>query len=225
MLDWQVNWQPLDRDWFSPVIDWVEPESGMEDWENGSSPGRMSCPNTGPIASIALNPKEVPMALLQQWHRQRPWLMAGVAAVGASLGAAMPWNWAASGVISTNENNPWEHPLRQRILQVLDAQPGLAYRELQRELGAANGTLRHHLDVLISNRSITVIPVNGRSCHYAGAPQQIEVLREMNVGNSESAARMMPVGLSGAQRIVVARLMKKPQPKSQAELESRIGTL
>ena len=60
---------------------------------------------------------------------------------GASLGAAMPWNWAASGVISTNENNPWEHPLRQRILQVLDAQPGLAYRELQRELGAANGTL------------------------------------------------------------------------------------
>ena len=64
------------------------------------------------------------MALLQQWHRQRPWLMAGVAAVGASLGAAMPWNWAASGVISTNENNPWEHPLRQRILQVLDAQPG-----------------------------------------------------------------------------------------------------
>ena len=45
------------------------------------------------------------MALLQQWHRQRPWLMAGVAAVGASLGAAMPWNWAASGAISTNENN------------------------------------------------------------------------------------------------------------------------
>ena len=78
------------------------------------------------------------MALLQQWHRQRPWLMAGVAAVGASLGAVMPWNWTASGVIQTRENNPWEHPLRQRILQVLDAQPGLAYRELQRELGAAN---------------------------------------------------------------------------------------
>ena len=115
------------------------------------------------------------MALLQQWHRQRPWLMAGVAAVGASLGAVMPWNWSASGVISTQTSNPWEHPLRQRILQVLEAQPGLAYRELQRELGAANGTLRHHLDVLISNRSITVVPVNGRSCHYAGAPQQIEI--------------------------------------------------
>ena len=66
------------------------------------------------------------MALLQQWHRQRPWLMAGVAAVGASLGAAMPWNWAASGVISSRETNPWEHPLRQRILQVLETQPGLA---------------------------------------------------------------------------------------------------
>jgi len=163
------------------------------------------------------------MALLQQWHRQRPWLMAGVAALGASMGAVMPWNWSASGVISTQVENPWEHPLRKRILQVLESQPGLAYRELQRELGAANGTLRHHLDVLISNRSITVVPVNGRSCHYAGAPQQIEILQEMNVGDSERAARMMPVGLSGAQRLVVARLAKKPRPKSQAELSRELG--
>jgi predicted transcriptional regulator len=163
------------------------------------------------------------MALLQQWHRQRPWLIAGVAALGAGLGAVMPWNWTASGVISTHSENSWEHPLRQRILQVLDTQPGLAYRELQRELGAANGTLRHHLDVLISNRSITVVPVNGRSCHYAGAPQQIEILLEMNVGDQERAARMMPVGLSGAQRIVVARLMKTPQPTSQAAMSRELG--
>lgn len=164
------------------------------------------------------------MALLQQWHRQRPWLMAGVAAMGAGIGAVMPWNWGAAGVISSQaEGNPWEHPLRRRILQVLESKPGLAYRELQRELGAANGTLRHHLDVLISNRSITVIPVNGRSCHYAGAPQQIEILREMNVGNAEHAARMMPVGLSAAQRLVVARLTKSPQLRSQAELSRELG--
>jgi predicted transcriptional regulator len=163
------------------------------------------------------------MALLQQWHRQRPWLMAGVAALGASIGAVMPWNWGTSGVISTKVENPWEHPLRRRIIQVLERQPGLAYRELQRELGAANGTLRHHLDVLISNRSITVVPVNGRSCHYAGAPQQIEILREMNVGDAEKAARMMPVGLSGAQRMVVARLVKSPPPRSQAELSRELG--
>jgi len=150
--------------------------------------------------------------------------MAGVAALGAGIGAVMPWNWSATGVISSQaESNPWEHPLRKRILQVLETKPGLAYRELQRELGAANGTLRHHLDVLISNRSITVIPVNGRSCHYAGAPQQIEILQEMNVGNAERAARMMPVGLSGAQRLVVARLTKSPQLRSQAELSRELG--
>ena len=45
----------------------------------------------------------------------------------------------------------------------------------------------------------------------------------MNVGDQQSAARMMPVGLSGAQRIVVARLMKTPQPKSQAELSRELG--
>ena len=53
--------------------------------------------------------------------------------------------------------------------------------------------------------------------------QQIEILKEMNVGDSERAARMMPVGLSGAQRIVVARLMKTPLPKSQAELSRELG--
>ncbi len=170
------------------------------------------------------------MALLQQWHRQRPWLTAGLAAVtGGFLGAgnailgSMPWNWGAAGVISTNAEHHWEHPLRKRILQVLEQKPGLAYRELQRELGAANGTLRHHLDVLISTRSITVIPVNGRSCHYAGAPQQLEIFRDMNVGDAEQAAQMMPVGLSGAQRLVVARMTRDPLPKSQAELARDLG--
>ena len=167
------------------------------------------------------------MALLQQWHRQRPWLAAGVAAVtGGLLGigsAAMPWNWSAAGVISTGADNQWEHPLRRRILQVLERKPGLAYRELQRELAAANGTLRHHLDVLITNRSITVVPVNGRSCHYAGAPQQLEVLRDVQVGDAERAARMMPVGLSGAQKIIVARLCREPLPQSQAALSRELG--
>ena len=50
---------------------------------------------------------------------------------------------------------------------------GLAYRELQRELGAANGTLRHHLDVLISSRSVTVI-------------QSMDVLAIMRVHLSKS---------------------------------------
>lgn len=166
------------------------------------------------------------MALLQQWHRQRPWLAAGVAAVTGGLlgiGSAMPWNWSAAGVISSGADNAWEHPLRRRIIQVLERKPGLAYRELQRELAAANGTLRHHLDVLITNRSITVVPVNGRSCHYAGAPQQVEILRDVEVGDAQRAARMMPVGLSGAQKLVVARLCREPAPQSQAALSRELG--
>jgi len=34
---------------------------------------------------------------------------------------------------------------------------------------------------------------------------------------------MMPVGLSGAQRMVVARLVKSPPPRSQAELSRELG--
>ena len=41
-----------------------------------------------------------------------------------------------------------DHPLRVAVVRTLTHHPGLCYRELQTELNAANGTLRHHLDVL-----------------------------------------------------------------------------
>ena len=91
------------------------------------------------------------MALLQQWMRQRPWLSAGLTGiVGGVVGiasAAMPWAWGAKGTISTHVL-AYEHPMRRRILVTLEDSPGLCYRELQKALNAANGTLRHHLDVL-----------------------------------------------------------------------------
>ena len=113
------------------------------------------------------------MPLIAQWVRQRPWLAAsiagaagGIAGIAGGIAAAAS---AASGValggISTRRRNS-EHPLRRRILLTLDKHPGLCYRELQSTLATANGTLRHHLDVLQTRRSITVMPVNGRTCYY-----------------------------------------------------------
>ena len=49
------------------------------------------------------------------------------------------------GIIKGVVNNDWSHPLGDRILTQLTNSPGLHYRELQRRLGAANGTLRHRL--------------------------------------------------------------------------------
>lgn len=164
------------------------------------------------------------MALLKQWITQRPWLAAGIAGatggilgIGSSLSSLM---FTRGGVKSRVRE--FEHPLRKRIMKTLEKKPGLCYRELQSHLSAANGTLRHHLDVLSSRKAITIISVNGRTCYFAGAPSQIEALRGMNVGESE-AARKMPIGLSLVQRTIIDDIQVNGIPRSQASLARRIG--
>ncbi|MBA4694539.1 MAG: hypothetical protein DWC06_00200 [Candidatus Poseidoniales archaeon] len=164
------------------------------------------------------------MALLRQWISQRPWLAAGLAgATGGLLGIGSSISslaFARGGVKARISD--YEHPLRQRILRTLDKSPGLCYRELQATLSAANGTLRHHLDVLSSRKAITIISVNGRTCYFAGAPSQVEVLRGMSVGEHE-AARKMPIGLSLVQRTIIDDIRINGIPRSQASLARRIG--
>ena len=95
------------------------------------------------------------MPLLAQWTRQRPWLAAGLTGaasgvVGLAGGLATVANAVgamAFGGISTRATTH-EHPLRRRILSTLEARPSLCCRELQTVMNTANGTARHHLDVL-----------------------------------------------------------------------------
>ena len=169
------------------------------------------------------------MALLAQWVRQRPWLAAGIAsAAGGIAGVAGTMAAAASavgalawqGVSSKSRNN--DHPLRRRVLTTLEKHPGLCYRELQTTLNAANGTLRHHLDVLQSRRSVTIMHVNGRTCYFAGAPSQIEVLKGISI-SEQRAARSLPIGLSLVQRLIIEDIVKEGIPRSQSDLARRIG--
>ena len=168
------------------------------------------------------------MALLRQWISQRPWLTAGIAgATGgiAGIASGMVAGLGAIGLSRGVVNSKvidTEHPFRRRILNTLEKTPGLCYRELQSNLSSANGTLRHHLDVLQSRRSITIISVNGRTCYFAGAPTQIEALRGLDVNQNE-AARRMPIGLSLVQRTIVDDIKIHGIPRSQASLARRIG--
>ena len=154
------------------------------------------------------------MALIEQWRSTRPWFVDGLAALAGGalgLGALFPFIAPASqGTLAAPRDHAWEHPLRKRILNTLERSPGIHYRELQRQLDAANGTLRHHLDVLINERTVTIMPVNGRTCYYAGAPAQVEILAGSGVTDQSQAAAMLPVGLSTVQRNIVTRLSKTP---------------
>lgn len=169
------------------------------------------------------------MPLLAQWVRQRPWLSASIAGAASGIvglaggvaAAATAVGALATGSVSTKARS-FEHPLRVRILSTLEQHPGLCYRELQSTLNAANGTLRHHLDVLRSNRSVTVLPVNGRTCYFAGAPSQVEILRGISV-SEERAASALPIGLSLVQRLIIEDIKVEGIPRSQAALARRIG--
>ena len=166
------------------------------------------------------------MALLQQWIRQRPWLSAGLlGVVGGVAGFAnqmMPWSWTSTGTLS-HPRSQIDHPMRNQILTTLEEKPGLCYRELQKELDAANGTLRHHLDVLQSQFLITVVHVNGRSCYFAGSPTKVEIIQGVTL-DDEEAARLMPVGLSLVQRMIVEELkLGEVPPRSQSALARTLG--
>ena len=166
------------------------------------------------------------MAIVRQLRESYPWIADSLTAFVAGttgLAALIPLAPLARGTLSAPRENAWEHPLRGSILRTLERSPGIHFRELQRQLDAANGTLRHHLRVLISERSVTVVPVNGRTCYYAGAPAQVEILEGTGVTDQATAAAMLPVGLSGVQRKIVTRLSDSPNPPSQAQLARDLG--
>ena len=167
------------------------------------------------------------MALVDQWKISRPWYVDSIGALaGAALGLGGGFQLlfpATQGTMIAHRETGWEHPLRLRIVESLERSPGIHFRELQRRLSAANGTLRHHLDTLTKEGDVTVVPVNGRTCYYFGAPAQVEILEGTGVTDDSRAAAMMPVGLSEVQRVVVARLTEDEDPASQAQLARDLG--
>ena len=167
------------------------------------------------------------MALIEQWRSKRSIVVDGVIALAGgalSIGALVPAMVppAAQGTLSAPREN-WENPVRARIMSTLNRSPGIHFRELQRRLDAANGTLRHHLDVLVAEKSVTTMSVNGRTCYYAGAPAQVEILIGTGVTDDARAASMLPVGLSELQQSVVDSLTRSDSPRSQAALARDLG--
>ena len=66
------------------------------------------------------------------------------------------------------------------------------------------------------------MPVNGRTCYFAGAPSQVEILKGIAV-SEQRAASSLPIGLSLVQRLIIEDIVKEGTPRSQAQLARRIG--
>ena len=127
------------------------------------------------------------------------------------------------GVLKGSPEHEWGHPLRNRIMITLDRSPGIHFRELQRRLGVANGTLRHRLRRMESEGDIFVQRTNGRVCYYAGPPAQLEILNGIRITSDARASSILPVGLSDLQRKIVSRLVERDSFRSQADLARSLG--
>jgi len=127
------------------------------------------------------------------------------------------------GVLKGSPEHGWGHPLRNRIMIALDRSPGIHFRELQRRLGVANGTLRHRLHRMENEREVFVQRTNGRVCYYAGPPAQLEILDGIRISSDARASSILPVGLSDLQRKIVGRLVERDSFRSQADLARSLG--
>lgn len=127
------------------------------------------------------------------------------------------------GILKGSPGHSWGHPLRDKIMITLDRSPGIHFRELQRRLGVANGTLRHRLYRMESEGEVFVQRTNGRVCYYAGPPAQLEILDGIRISSDARASSILPVGLSDLQRKIVGRLVEKDSFRSQADLARSLG--
>lgn len=62
-----------------------------------------------------------------------------------------------------------EHPTRQQIVALVDAQPGIHYQELLRAIGGGKGGLEHHLRKLEQSGTLTTARTGRYTCYFPKA--------------------------------------------------------
>lgn len=127
------------------------------------------------------------------------------------------------GIIKGMNKDAWAPSLAERIISILSLSPGLHFRELQRRLGAANGTLRHRLRKMERSGEVFVERTNGRVCYFSGPPAQLEILEGVEVIDNARASSLLPVGLSKLQRKIVCELVDGQIHSTQADLARSLG--
>ncbi len=105
----------------------------------------------------------------------------GVVAVAAAALAPKGWRRyvpvLAIGFSRLTGSQVEEHPVRQRIIQLLQEKPGLHFHAIVREVQKGRGTVRHHLDVLTRSGLVRVHAAKGFTAFYP---------RGVRVGNMEA---------------------------------------
>jgi predicted transcriptional regulator len=106
------------------------------------------------------------------------------------------------------------HPRRDLILAVIEEQPGLGFRALERATGLKRGTLHYHLLALMRMGCIWTVRHGQCLRHFAGRQPSLTEVRELLVENA----------LDQVDRGIVAWLREAGQQRQKAALDALAGT-
>ncbi len=140
-----------------------------------------------------------------EWEQTPPAAWSTVAAAGLLVGLIL-WRIAAVvfGFSRLGAKDVMGHPVRQRIMTVLEREPGLGHRPLMDRVGCGNGALGHHLRVMqrhdLIERQGTAYFRRGR--HDSTDQQALAALRSARGREIASAVGAGSMGVSALAEVV-----------------------
>jgi predicted transcriptional regulator len=139
---------------------------------------------------------------------------AGVAAAAATVGLLYylwPLAKGALGLFSRlKQPEVLSHPSRQQLLQLIESQPGIHFKEMARRTGLPNGSLVHHLETLRRSGQVVARPSGGYTLYFLGA--------HVPAGSAEAASALKA---DGARKIL--DVVRSQPGLSSADVAARTG--
>ena len=163
------------------------------------------------VTSVAMMPAGVDQDVkgsLPSPQSRMAWIepqQAAGAGLAALLAGILYWLWPALkggllGLFSRlREPELLESPQRRRIMDLVEAQPGIHFKELLRQSGIPNGSLVHHVGQLQKAGLLVAKPSNGYTCYFPRGPADAEraaILKADGARQVLAAVQASP-GLSG----------------------------
>jgi DNA-binding transcriptional ArsR family regulator len=128
--------------------------------------------------------------------------------LASALAGLLYWLWpslkgGAAGLFSRLSGPQLlEHPARAKLVQIVQAEPGIHFQDLVRRAGIPNGTAVHHLGKLTKDGLLSARALGRYTCYFPGSSPDRASLARAPVLRSEGARRVYEAiqgqpGLSG----------------------------
>lgn len=147
-----------------------------------------------------------------------PWVAAGGAVAFVATAAYLLWPVLKTGALGlfsrmTGPEELARHPVRSRILAIVDAEPGVHVRELARRLGTTRNGTDHHVRRLQQAGLVTVVAGNGYSCVFRRGTVEDGLMRAAEPLKAEGARAILALAVQApgiGVREAAARLGMSP---------------